>query len=230
MKLSVALAAYNGEKYIAEQLRSILDQLGADDEVVVSDDNPSGGTRDAVMALSDARVRYVEGPGQGVIKNFENAIARTTGDIIFLSDQDDVWLPGKVEAVVSAMENGAKVVLHNAQVTDENLVPTGDTMFALRNSRPGYTKNVIRNSYMGCCMAFEKSLKDKILPFPDNLPMHDQWIGLIAERSGDKVQFIETPYLLYRRNDASLTGQATTFSQKLSWRRAILTETRKRCL
>lgn len=92
MKISVALAAYNGEKYIGEQIESILPQLGRDDEIVVSDDNPAGKTRAAVEFYSayDGRVRYVEGTGEGVCRNFENAILNCSGDVIFLCDQDDV--------------------------------------------------------------------------------------------------------------------------------------------
>ena len=88
MKVSVALAAYNGEKYIEEQLVSILRQLRSDDEVIVSDDNPGGETEHIVrtMAASDGRIHYFKGPGKGVIKNFEYAVSKTTGDIIFLSD------------------------------------------------------------------------------------------------------------------------------------------------
>ena len=221
MKVSVALAAYNGEKYIEEQLASILAQLGADDEVIVSDDNPSGGTKAAVERVGDPRIKYIEGPGKGVIKNFEHAIAATSGDLIFLSDQDDVWLPGKVQAVTDEISRGAILVMHDAKVTDEALGVTEESFFALHGTKTGFLQNLIRNSYMGCCMAFDASLKDEILPFPDDLPMHDQWIGLKAERCG-AVKLIDTPYLLYRRNSDSLTGNPTSLSQKLKWRFSII--------
>lgn len=224
MKVSVALAAYNGEKYIEEQLRSILDQLRGDDEVVVSDDNPSGKTKAVIDAIGDARIRYVEGPGKGVIKNFENAIKNTTGDIIFLSDQDDVWLPGKVAAVCEEFKKGAMVVLHDAKVTDENLNVLEESFFELNGSAPGFWKNIKKNSYMGCCMAFDATMKRFILPFPNNLPMHDQWIGLKGEQNG-KVSFIYTPYLLYRRSSDSLTGKPTSLTQKLLWRISIMRDT-----
>lgn len=224
MKVSVALAAYNGEKYIEEQLRSILSQLRSDDEVVISDDNPSGKTKAVVDSIGDARIRYVEGPGKGVIRNFENAISQTTGDVIFLSDQDDVWLPGKVAAVCEEIKNGALVVLHDAKVTDENLNVTEESFFELNGSAGGFWKNILKNSFMGCCMAFDSSLKKDILPFPSNLPMHDQWIGLKGERKG-KVKLLYNPYILYRRNNDSLTGKPTTLRQKLIWRINIIKDT-----
>ena len=142
MKVSVALAAYNGEKYIAEQLHSILVQLRSDDEVIVSDDNPGGETERIVreMAASDKRIHYFEGPGQGVIKNFEYAISKTTGDIIFLSDQDDVWMPDKVHAITREIKDGAVLVLHNAEVTDESLNITEESFFNHPHEKSGKRK------------------------------------------------------------------------------------------
>lgn len=224
MKVSVALAAYNGEKYIKEQLDSILSQLRRDDEVVVSDDNPSGGTKAVLDSINDPRIKYIEGPGKGVIMNFENAIKHTTGDVIFLSDQDDIWLPGKVIAVCEEIKSGALCVLHDAKVTDENLKVIDESFFKVNGSAKGYWKNIKKNSYMGCCMAFDAKMKEYILPFPKNLPMHDQWIGLKAEKNGE-VSFIDTPYLLYRRNSDSLTGNPTSLSQKIKWRISILKDT-----
>lgn len=231
MKVSVAMAAYNGERYIGEQLESILAQLGSDDEVIVSDDNPGSEMSALVweMAKADSRIRYIEGPQKGVVRNFENAIRETTGDIIFLADQDDVWLPGKVDAVRREIEKGALLVMHDAKIVDAELSVMEESFFRLHKSRKGYLRNVWRNSYMGCCMAFTKSLKERVLPFPERLPMHDQYIGLQAENMKmeniGKVVLLDTPYLLYRQHGNNVTGGATTLSQKLRWRRDILKAT-----
>ena len=192
MKISVALAAYNGEKYIGEQIESILPQLGRDDEIVVSDDNPAGKTRAAVEFYSayDGRVRYVEGTGEGVCRNFENAILNCSGDVIFLCDQDDVWLPNKVERVMKAIENGADVVLHDAMMTDGELNVTD---------------------------AFRRDFEPAFMPFPKNLSMHDWWIGLNAELKG-KVEFIYEPLIKHRCHGGNVTGGKTTAAQKISWR------------
>ena len=103
MKISKVSGRGNGEKYI-ENDRIHTPQLGRDDEIVVSDDNLAGKTRAAVEFYSayDGRVRYVEGTGEGVCRNFENAILNCSGDVIFLCDQDDVWLPNKVERVIKS--------------------------------------------------------------------------------------------------------------------------------
>lgn len=217
--VSVVLAAYKGEKHIAEQVRSILCQLGDADELIISDDCPEGGTYAALEQIisADSRVRYIEGRGLGVIKNFEYAISKSAGDFIFLSDQDDVWLEGKVQAAVAELCSGADVVLHDALITDENLNPTGQTAFSLNAAGTGLMKNIIKNSYQGCCMAFKAEMKKYILPFPDKIPMHDQWIGLMGEKYG-KVHLINRPYILYRRHGENLSGNGSTLLQKIKWR------------
>ena len=228
-KISVALAAYKGENFIEEQLSSILSQLNPLDEVVVSDDFPEGKTREVVMKLAenDARIKYIAGPGNGLIMNFENAIKHCTGDFIFLADQDDVWLPDKVEKVSEKLVLGADLVLHNAMVTDTDLNVRDESFFASHGTKTGYLNNIIKNSYMGCCMAFRKELTEKLLPFPENLPMHDQWIGLIAEKTG-KVCLVEKPLILYRRHGGNMTGGKTSLKQKIMWRISIAQEIRKR--
>ena len=148
--VSVVMAAYNGEKYIREQLLSVLKQLSENDEVIISDDNPYTGTYEAVKGFieSDGRIRYIKGPGKGVIKNFENAISAAEGDYIFLCDQDDVWLDGKVSAVCEELKKGAVVVMHDAIVTDENLNPVKQSFFEAMGSGTGIVKNIIKNTYI----------------------------------------------------------------------------------
>ncbi|MBP3329637.1 MAG: glycosyltransferase family 2 protein [Clostridia bacterium] len=228
-KISVVLAAYKGEKYIEEQLSSIVFQLKDDDEIIVSDDLPGGETEKIVrnLAEKDARIRYIKGPGRGLIMNFENAIKNCTGDYIFLCDQDDVWLPDKVETVTEKLDDGFVLVLHNAMVTDEKLTVKDTSFFKSHGTKKGFMNNLIKNSYMGCCMAFRRELCKKILPFENDLPMHDQWIGLIAEKSGD-VCLVEKPLILYRRHGANMTGGKTSLRQKIIWRISIAQKIRKR--
>lgn len=228
-KISVALAAYKGEDFIGEQLSSILSQLLPQDEVIVSDDFPSGKTREVVMefAAKDERIKYIEGPSKGVIRNFENAIGACTGKYIFLSDQDDMWLPDKVETVCRTLDEGADLVLHNAMVTDGKMKIQDTSFFKSHGTKKGYLTNLIRNSYMGCCMAFTRELCGKIMPFPENIPMHDQWIGMIAEKTG-KVSHIEKPLILYRRHGGNVTGGKTSLKQKCMWRISMAKEISKR--
>ena len=136
MKISVAMAYYNGGTYIEEQMDSILSQLGNQDEVIVSVDGASDGSEPILLNMEkkDCRIQVIKGPGKGVVKNFENAIRHCTGDIIYLSDQDDIWKPDKVKKVNAAFDNlEVKAILHDAEITDENGKATGaESLFALR--------------------------------------------------------------------------------------------------
>lgn len=208
MKISVAMAYYNGGMYIKEQMNSILSQLGKKDEVIVSVDGASDGSQPLLMQMAeeDSRVRVIKGPGKGVVKNFENAIRHCTGDIIYLSDQDDIWKPDKVKSVNEAFEDSEiKAVLHDAEIVDENGRPTGEkSLFDLRKSKEGILKNLVKNSYVGCCMAFRKELIPVICPIPKEMYMHDYWIGTAAEYMG-KVCFLRKQLIGYRRHSSNVT-------------------------
>lgn len=229
--ISVALAAYKGEKYIEQQIKSILPQLSHDDEIIVSDDRPGGMTEKIVrrLAAEDSRIIYVEGKGKGVVTNFVNAIRYCKGDKIFLCDQDDVWLPDKVKRVTEAFDEGYDLVLHNAYVTDGELNITEHSFFNKRGSKKGVLRNILKNSYMGCCMAFDRKLLKKIMPIPRNIPMHDQWIGIMGEIYG-KVKFIDLPLIYYRVHGGNVTGGATSAAQKLAWRRYLIVKLYKRVI
>ncbi|MBQ7838178.1 MAG: glycosyltransferase family 2 protein [Clostridia bacterium] len=222
MKISVALAAYKGERYIAEQLNSILCQLGENDEIIVSDDFPAGKTREAVAEIHDKRIRYIEGQGKGVVRNFENALNACTGDVIFLSDQDDVWMPDKVQKVLAEIRNGADLVLHDAAVTDGSLNITDPSFFAVHGSNASFTKNLIRNSFVGCCMAFTRKVMADSLPFPNELPMHDWWIALAAMKKGYKTVLLPESLIKWRRHGENVTGGKTSTVQKIKWRLKML--------
>lgn len=224
MKISVALAAYKGEQYIAEQLDSILKQLGENDEIIVSDDYPQGETRNIVQEYvnRDERIRYIEGEGKGVVTNFENALKACTGDVIFLCDQDDVWLPDKVSSVMAEIRNGADIVLHDASVTDGNLNVTEPSFFAIRKSNVDYKSNLLKNTFVGCCMAFTRQVMLDTLPFPKELPMHDWWIALAAIKKGYNAVLLEKPLILWRRHGGNVTGGKTGLVQKVKWRAKMI--------
>lgn len=229
--ISVALAAYKGEKYIEAQIRSILPQLSYGDEIIVSDDRPGGMTEKIVkkIAAEDSRVLWVEGKSKGVVSNFVNAIRYCKGDKIFLCDQDDVWLPDKVKRVMEAFDEGYDLVLHNAYITDGDLNITDYSFFEKRGSKKGVLRNIFKNSYMGCCMAFDRKLLKKIMPMPRSIPMHDQWIGILAEIYG-KVKFLDLPLIYYRVHGGNVTGGETTFRQKIEWRRYLIFKLYKRVI
>lgn len=204
--ISVAMATYNGEKYIKDQLESILEQLNDQDEIILSDDGSSDKTIDIVKSLNDKRIKIIEGPKKGVIKNFENAISNCSGKYIFLSDQDDVWEKNKVQRILEIFEKEkCNLIVHNASIVDNTMkeVPPFTT-FEWRKSKKGIFKNIYKNSYIGCCMAFEPVLLNKIIPIPNDIEMHDQWIGLISEKYG-KSYFLDEKLIKYRRHDSNVS-------------------------
>jgi glycosyltransferase involved in cell wall biosynthesis len=204
MRISVALAAYNGALYIRQQLDSILDNLAAEDEIVISDDGSTDGTL-AILEeyrTKDTRVRLLKGPGEGVIANFEHTISECRGDYIFLADQDDLWMPDKVEKVMRIFaDSKVFLVIHDAKVMNADLSETlMESFFAYRGSKPGVWNNLLKNRYMGCCMAFRRELVPKILPIPRDIPMHDQWIGLVSDHYYGNSVFLQDVLLYYRRH------------------------------
>ncbi len=232
MKISVVMAACNGAKYIYEQILSILPQLDSEDELIISLDPSVDATEGIIHSVADSRIKVISGPGKGVAQNFENALEHATGDVVFLSDQDDVWLPDKVARVKSRFESHPETVLlvHDCTITDEELNPVHSSYFAFHGSKPGAAANIFRNSFIGCCMVFRRSLLERTLPFPETVPIHDQWLGVVACLTG-KVEFLPEQLLLYRRheqNQSSLTHAG--IQQMLSWRLNLLRSLRKRGL
>lgn len=212
--LTVCVATYNGERYINEQIASILSQLSKDDEIIVSDDGSQDKTIEIVKSFHDERIKLYENKGKhGVVPNFENALKHSSGDIIFFSDQDDIWAEEKVEVCARVLKD-VDLVVHNSRVVFEDGNHQDEDFFKLRHSRGGYWKNLVKNSFVGSCMAFRKDVKEYVLPFPKHILWHDMWIGLMVEKHG-KTKFINEKLLYYRRHgdNASATSEKSTFSR-----------------
>ena len=206
--ISVAMATFNGEKYISEQLESILPQLGDSDEIIISDDRSKDSTLKIINEYmkSDDRIKLVTNLNQGVIKNFENAIKLCKNELVFLCDQDDVWAPNKVSVIKGYFKNDDKllVIVSDVYVTNDKLNVINDSFYKLMNSQKGIVHNVLKNSYLGCTMAFRQITKSYFLPIPPNIGMHDMWIGISMEMFG-KTQFIPEKLVYYRRHGSTVT-------------------------
>lgn len=209
IRISVALASYNGEKYIKEQLDSILRNLSSQDEIIVSDDGSADGTLSILNEYKNGEIpfRIVQGPGKGIKQNICEALKYCRGKYIFLADQDDVWTDDKVENVLRYLgKDGCNLVCHDAKVMDASLSKMiKPSFFSYRGSKAGVWNNFIKNRYMGCCMAFGKSLLPFIIPIPDEIEMHDQWIGIINDIKGGHSKFITDKLLFYRRHSENVS-------------------------
>ena len=222
MKLSVCMATYQGEAYVREQLESVLEQLGPDDEVVVSDDCSRDGTLAVVEGLADPRVRVLRNASTlGYSRNFERALSAATGDVVFVCDQDDVWLPGKVTAMLEALE-AHDLVVADVRVVDESLDVTHPSHFALHGVRTGFLHNFARTRYIGASMAMRRRVLDVALPLPrrHDLCAYDYWITLVAESMFD-VGLVTEPQMLYRRHGANASTGGERSSASLGRRLAV---------
>lgn len=202
--ISVCIATYNGAPYITEQLASICAQLSDNDEIIVSDDGSTDGTLDFVRAFGDPRIRIVRNQSQrSYTANFENALRHAQGDYIFICDQDDVWLPNKVETIVHYLcDEGYSIVAHDAIVTDAHLQTIAPSYYQIKGHIfRNLTGNLIRFSFLGCCLAIRKEVLDKALPFPSDhlLCTHDNWLFLCAAAIG-KAKVLDEPLIYYRRH------------------------------
>lgn len=224
--ISVCMATYNGERYLRQQLESILSQLSEQDaEIVIADDGSTDETLQIVESLKDSRIRVLPAEKHlGTIYNYERALQAAKGDVIFLADQDDIWLPGKVAVVLDKLKE-CDLVMHDAYMlrqkdSQEGAWQRSGKLSDIRPYKSGVVSNWWKNSFTGCCVAFRRQVHEKALPFPRNLPMHDQWLGLVAERCF-RVRWIEEPLVEYRQHSSNAThigNSSAGVLQKIKWR------------
>lgn len=207
VKVSVALASYNGSRHIAEQLESLLRQTRSPDEIVVSDDRSTDDTVRIVQDFarrSSIRIRVVTNDEPaGVSRNFESALRGCSGDLIFLSDQDDAWYSNKIQTVLDEFvqrRGQVHYLLNDQHITDGELVPSGRTkMDNIRASGPS-----IEDMITGCCTAVTPELLRICLPFPNVDVAHDVWIGKLAGYLGVR-QTIPIDLQSYRRHGQNVS-------------------------
>lgn len=219
-KVSVCMATYQGERYISQQLLSILQQLSAEDEIIIVDDGSEDGTCDKISALQDPRLHVIRNTNnQGILRAFETALAYSSGDIVFLSDQDDLWFSGKVATVLDLFVQDPQLMLvaSDATLIDENGNKIGASFYAQRGRfRAGLWSNLLIGKFHGCTMAFRSTLLRSALPFPAGADVHhDTWIGCINSLIAGKTKYIPEPLVAYRRHSTNVTGRTrlSTFTR-----------------
>jgi glycosyltransferase involved in cell wall biosynthesis len=231
LHVSVVVCTFEGEDFVAEQLNSILTQTRPPDEIVIRDDGSTDETlaevEEAVANCQrDIGVDIRENPETlGYVKNFTEAIRDTTGDVIFLSDQDDIWAPTKIETCLDAFQPGRHplVIYHDALVLHQDGRSRDRTLFDRTSGLP-FASNITAAEYMdernhvkGCTMAIRSEMKEH-LPVPNGWG-HDQWLTLMATVAGS-IHGLGTEQMNYRRHGDNF-GDDTTFSLLPSWALAL---------
>jgi glycosyltransferase involved in cell wall biosynthesis len=215
--VSVVLASYNGEKYLQQQLDSIYAQTYPNIEVVVCDDRSSDGT---VTLLEDYKQKkglryYINQERLGVVKNFERAILSAKGQYIALADQDDTWLPMKIEKCLAKIKEtesktGADrpVLVHtDLYITDSSGNIAGTSYWKHARLDPACTLSrlLLENSITGCTILINRALSELSLPIPQHVLMHDVWLGMVASAFG-KVTYLNEPTVYYRQHTNNVLG------------------------
>jgi len=212
--VSVAMCTYNGSKYIKEQLISILDQTQKIEEIVICDDNSSDNTVEIakeVLENTDIKVKIIRNEVQkGVTKNFENALMNCTGDIIFLSDQDDVWSKNKVEIICKEMQNKENGMLFftDAYLVDANLNKLDKSLWEKVGIEGSCSFGVLdflgKRFVTGATVAIRKDILKYALPIPECW-IHDAWLAVNAALYG-KVYAIKEKTIFYRQHSSNVIG------------------------
>ena len=220
------MAVYNGAGFLMTQLESILEQLARSDDLCVVDDASQDGSVEIITRVGDDRVRLVRNQRNvGVVKAFEQALRLARGEIVFLSDQDDLWLPGKVEKTLAvfAKRSDVTMVATDASIIDEKGRTIAASFFAQRGAfSPGFLSNFLKNKCLGCTLAFRRSMLERFLPIPADVPMHDIWFGLLNAIYGT-TYFIAEPLTAYRRHGSNRSPrQHAGLAQMTRWRVRLL--------
>jgi glycosyltransferase involved in cell wall biosynthesis len=208
MTISVCMAAHNGAHYIREQIASILPQLGKSDELIVVDDSSQDNTIALIESFGDSRVRIVRNVhNMGVVRSFERALQVAGGDILFLSDQDDLWHSEKVREFVArfAAYPTITLIIGNGELIGAAGQSLNERLYSSGAVATGVLANLVKNRYQGSTMAFRREVLSVALPFPKGLPMHDSWIGLVNAIIG-KAGYLDQPLVFYRRHGANVTA------------------------
>lgn len=224
-KIDILMATYNGEKYLSEQIDSIVGQTYQNWNLLIRDDNSSDGTLQILEKYEklDRRIKILrDNRGNlGIVKNFEELLKNSESELIMFSDQDDIWLENKLEVYLKTIE---KVGLKNILIHSDAILFSEDktnilkeTFISKKAIRKGL-KNVFFNYFVqGATILISKEIKNFILPFTEEVYLHDRYIHLISELFFERI-FIKESLIYYRQHSNNQIGAKNTLKKLLSKR------------
>lgn len=221
MKLQILLATYNSEKFLREQLDSILAQDHQDFQLLMRDAGSTDSTLDIIKSYVERypeKIFYIGQSKDNACRNFSHLLAVSDADLIMFSDHDDVWMPDKISRTLNKYMQAEKVygkecpilVFTDSAVTDKNLNILNNSMFSYQKLDPENTSFIrltVQNTASGNSMLINRSLKELAVPLPQEAVMHDHYLMLTAAAMG-KIILLNEPTLLYRQHDDNVFGAA----------------------
>jgi glycosyltransferase involved in cell wall biosynthesis len=225
--ISIAVATYNGEQYLKEQIDSLLAQTYTNIEIIICDDNSTDQTASVLQEYTNHPQIKVELNTQnlGYIKNFEKAISLCQGEYIALSDQDDIWMPNKLEVLLNNI--GEDILIYSdALMVDSNLNSLNRWIIKPNNNffSGSYPSMFVYGNFIsGNTMMFRNSLLPYILPIPSDHKFHDWWIAFIASSVGT-IGYVKDDLIYYRIHERQVTSDSKKSYKSLSDRIAQKSE------
>lgn len=217
MRVVVLMSTYQGARFVVEQLRSILVQLPPDGRIIVRDDGSTDGTPDTLLALGDARIALTRGTNIGFARSFLTLLAEAPEDVdmVMLADQDDVWLPHKIQRAWDHLEPLASVpalYCTRLQLVDSQLQPLG--LSPLWQRAPSFENALTENIVTGCTAAMNPAALQLVQRCgnPALIHFHDWWLYLVVAAFG-KVLYDPQPSVLYRQHGGNVIGMGRGFAR-----------------
>ncbi len=215
-KVDILLATYNGEKYIREQIDSILNQTHTEFRLLISDDGSTDLTKTILEEYKnkDSRIEiFFQENNLGVVKNFEFLLGKVESKYYMFSDQDDIWKETKIEKSLNRIEEGFDLVYSDLEVVDENLNVTYSSYWKLKGiynkikKYNNFESLYLNNFITGCTIISKKELINSFMPLPNTskFVLHDYWISLIISQNG-KIAYVEEPLIKYRQHKNNKVG------------------------
>ena len=227
MSISVCMATFNGERYLKEQLSSILVQLAENDEVIIVDDASTDCTREVIASFADPRIKvFINECNRSHVYSFSRALSLAQNDIVIMSDQDDIWLPDRAILMSRALAQSHSMVLSSNSkfMYEDNAAMEYECQGVQARNSSKYVNNVIsifvgQRRYYGCAMAMKREILKIVLPIPNYVESHDLWIAMAGNIAGSNLHVDE--YTLVRRVHGSNASILNRPMRKKLWSRII---------